>query len=91
MNQRAVQVVVGVSVILATLGGHLRLVRPGATFSAIVLVAVTSGVTAIVVNTYVSERETHLTEIRGTLARIREDQLRAKKQSEAVVVDDRDE
>ncbi|WP_049933216.1 hypothetical protein [Halorubrum lacusprofundi] len=91
MNQSATRAVIGAGVILAALIVHLRLVSSTATLSAVVLVAVTSGVTAMVVSAHASERDAHLTEIRGTLARIREDQLRAKKQSEALVVDDPDD
>ena len=91
MNQTAVRVVVGAGVILAALAVHLRVISPAAALSAVLLVVVTSGATAAVVAIAVSERDAQLTEIRRTLARMREDQVRAKKQSEALIVDEPDE
>ena len=91
MNQTAVRAAVGAGVILAALAVHLRAISPAAALSAVLLVVVTSGTTAAVVASAVSERDAQLTEIRQMLARIREDQVRAKKQSEALIVDEPDE
>jgi len=91
MNQTAVRAVVGAGAILAALAVHLQVISPAAALSAVLLVVVTSGTTAAVVASVVSERDAQLTEIRQMLARIREDQVRAKKQSEALIVDETDE
>lgn len=91
MNQTAVRAVVGAGVVLAALAVHLQVISPAAALSAVLLVIVTSGATAAVVVSVFSERNAELTEIRRTLARMREDQVRAKKQSETLIVDDPDE
>jgi urease accessory protein UreF len=91
MNQMAVRAAVGAGAILAALAVHLQVISPAAALSAVLLVVVTSGTTAAVVASVVSERDAQLTEIRQMLARIREDQVRAKKQSEALIVDETDE
>ena len=90
MPRTAVRAVVGAGVILAALAVHLQVISPAAV-SAALLVVVTSGATAAVVASVVSERDAELTEIRQMLARMREDQVRAKKQSEALIVDEPDE
>jgi heme exporter protein D len=66
-------------------------ISPAAALSAVLLVVVTSGATAAVVAGAVSERDAELTEIRQMLARMREDQVRAKKQSETLIVEEPDE
>lgn len=91
MNQTAVRAAVGAGAILAALAVHLQVISPAAALSAVLLVVVTNVVTAAVVASAVSERDAQLTEIRQMLARIREDQVRAKKQSEALIVDEPDE
>ncbi|OYR75151.1 hypothetical protein DJ84_23655 [Halorubrum ezzemoulense] len=91
MNQTAVRTAVGAGVILAALAVHLQAISPAAALSAVLLVVVTTGATAAVVASVVSERDAELTEIRRTLARMREDQVRAKKQSETLIVDEPDE
>lgn len=91
MSRTAVRAVVGAGVILAALAVHLQVISPAAALSAVLLVIVTSGATAGVVASVVSKRDAELTEIRRTLARMREDQVRAKKQSEALIVDEPDE
>lgn len=91
MTRPLARAVVGAGVVLAALAFHLQVISPAATLSAVLLVAVTAGVTAAVVYAYVSRRDAQLTEIRRMLARLREDQVRAKKRSEAIVVDDPDE
>ena len=91
MNRPLVGGIVGAGVVLAALAVHLQVISPAATLSAVLLVAITAGVTAAVVYAYVSRRDAQLTEIRRMLARLREDQVRAKKRSEAIVVDDPDE
>ena len=90
MNRPLVGGIVGAGVVLAALAVHLQVISPAATLSAVLLVAVTAGVTAAVVYAHVSRRDAQLTEIRRMLARLREDQVRAKKRSEAIVVDDPD-
>ena len=67
------------------------MISPAAALSAVLLVVVTSGATAAVVAGAVSERDAELTEIRQMLARMREDQVRAKKQSETLIVEEPDE
>lgn len=91
MPRTAVRAVVGAGVILAALAVHLQVISPAAALSAVLLVVVTSGATAAVVASVVSKRDAQMTEIRQMLARIREDQVRAKKQSEALIVDEPDE
>jgi len=91
MNRTAVRAVVGAGVILAAIAVHLQVISPPAVLSAVLLVVVTSGATAAVVMSYVSDRDAELTEIRRTLARMREDQVRAKKQSETLIVEEPDE
>ena len=88
MNRVAVRGVVGAGAILAVLAAHLQVISPAAALSAVLLTVVTGVVTAIVVATSVSDRNEQLTEIRRELARIREDQVRAKKRSEALVVEE---
>ena len=91
MPGTAVRAVIGAGVILAALAVHLQVISPAAALSAVLLVVVTSGVTAAVVASAVSERDAELTEIRQMLARMREDQVRAKKQSETLIVEEPDE
>lgn len=91
MTPPALRAFVGAGIVLAALAVHLQVISAAATLSAILLVALTTGVTAAVVTAHVSERDAELTEIRRTLARMREDQVRAKKQSEALIVDEPDE
>jgi hypothetical protein len=91
MNRTAVRAIIGVGVVLAALAVHLQVISPAAALSAVLLVVVTSGATAAVVASVVSKRDAQMTEIRQMLARIREDQVRAKKQSEALIVDEPDE
>jgi len=91
MTRTTVRAVVGADRVLAALAVHLQVISSAAALSAVLLVIVTSGATAAVVASAVSDRNAELTEIRRTLARMREDQVRAKKQSEALIVDDPDE
>ena len=91
MPRTAVRAVVGAGTTLTALAVHLQAISPAAALSAVLLVVVTNVVTAAVVASAVSERDAELTEIRRTLARMREDQVRAKKQSETVVVEGPDE
>ena len=91
MNRPLAGALVGAGVIIAVLAAHLQVISPAATLSAVLLVAVTASVTAAVVYRVVATRDAQLTEIRRILARLREDQVRAKKRSEAIVVDDSDE
>lgn len=88
---RSARVILGAAVILAALTLHLEVIRPAAAMSAVLLVVVTSGATAAVVAPYVSKRDAELRDIRRMLARMREDQIQAKQQSEKLVIEDSDE